>query len=65
MLRLWHSYLGTKHTSVVVSEEDFLAAIPEVIYAIESYDTTTVRASVGNFLIAKYIREHSEAKVNF
>jgi len=58
-------YLGTKHTSVVVSEEDFLAAIPEVIYAIESYDTTTVRASVGNFLIAKYISEHSEAKVIF
>ena len=59
------NYLGTKHTSVVVSEEDFLAAIPEVIYAIESYDTTTVRASVGNFLIAKYIRENSEAKVIF
>ena len=58
-------YLGTKHTSVVVSEEHFLAAIPEVIYAIESYDTTTVRASVGNFLIAKYISEHSEAKVIF
>ena len=59
------SYLGTKHTSVVVSEEEFLASIPEVIYAIESYDTTTVRASVGNFLIAKYIKEHSEAKVIF
>ena len=59
------NYLGTKHTSVVVSEEQFLEAIPEVIYAIESYDTTTVRASVGNFLIAKYIKEHSEAKVIF
>jgi len=58
-------YLGTNHTSIVVSEEDFLAAIPEVIYAIESYDTTTVRASVGNFLVAKYIKEHSEAKVIF
>ena len=58
-------YLGTNHTSIVVSEQEFLDAIPEVIYAIESYDTTTVRASVGNFLVAKYISQHSEAKVVF
>jgi asparagine synthase (glutamine-hydrolysing) len=58
-------YLGTKHTSIVATEEEFLNAIPEVIYAIESYDTTTVRASVGNFLVAKYISKHSEAKVIF
>ena len=58
-------HLGTNHTSIVVTEQDFLNAIPEVIYAIESYDTTTVRASVGNFLVAKYIKEHSDAKVIF
>lgn len=57
--------LGSKHTSLVVSEHDFLAAIPDVIRAIESRDTTTVRASVGNYLICKYIREHSQAKVIF
>jgi asparagine synthase (glutamine-hydrolysing) len=58
-------YLGTTHTEIVVSEEDFLAAIPEVIYAIESYDTTTVRASIGNYLVAKHIAKHSSAKVIF
>ena len=58
-------HLGTKHTSVVVSEEDFFNAIPEVIKAIESYDTTTVRASVGNYLLGKYISENSDAKVIF
>jgi asparagine synthase (glutamine-hydrolysing) len=58
-------YLGTKHTEIVVTEEDFLKAIPEVIEAIETYDTTTVRASVGNYLVAKYIKEHSDAKVIF
>jgi asparagine synthase (glutamine-hydrolysing) len=58
-------FLGSKHTSIIVSEEDFLNAIPEVIYAIESRDTTTVRASVGNYLIAKYIKENSSAKVIF
>lgn len=58
-------YLGTKHTSIEVSEADFVNAIPQVIYDIESYDTTTVRASVGNWLVAKYISEHSKAKVIF
>jgi len=58
-------YLGTKHTEIVLSEEDFLNAIPDVIKAIESYDTTTVRASIGNWLLGKFISEHSEAKVIF
>ena len=58
-------HLGTNHTSIIASEAKFLEAIPEVIEAIESYDTTTVRASVGNYLVAKYIRENSEAKVIF
>ena len=59
------NYLGTKHTEIVVTEEDFFNAIPDVIYMIESYDTTTVRASVGNYLVAKYIAKNSEAKVIF
>lgn len=58
-------HLGTNHTSIIASESKFLEAIPEVIQAIESYDTTTVRASVGNYLVAKYIKENSEAKVIF
>lgn len=58
-------YLGTKHTEIVLTDEEFLYAIPEVIEKIESYDTTTVRASIGNYLLGKYIKEHSEAKVIF
>jgi asparagine synthase (glutamine-hydrolysing) len=58
-------HLGTKHTSIILTEQQFFDAIPEVIEAIESYDTTTVRASVGNYLVGKYIKEHSQAKVIF
>jgi asparagine synthase (glutamine-hydrolysing) len=58
-------HLGTKHTEIVLSEMDFLNAIPEVIKTIESYDTTTVRASIGNWLLGKYISQHSDAKVIF
>ena len=58
-------YLGTNHTEIIVTEKEMFDAIPEVIYAIESYDTTTVRASIGNYLLGKYISTHSEAKVIF
>ena len=61
--RIVAKHLGTKHTEIVMKPEEFFAAIPDVIRDIESYDTTSVRASVGNYLIGKYIAEHSNAKV--
>lgn len=63
--RIVADYLGTKHTEIVVTEKQMFDAIPEVIRAIESYDTTTVRASLGNYLLGKYIAANSEAKVIF
>ena len=50
------NYLNTKHHQIEISENEFLEAIETVIYNIESYDTTTVRASVGNYLVSKYIK---------
>ena len=58
-------HIGSNHTEVVVTAEELFAAVPEVIRAIESYDTTTVRASVPNTLLAKYIRATSDCKVIF
>ena len=58
-------HIGSTHHKVVCSEHEFLDAIPNVIEEIESYDTTTVRASVGNWLVSKYIKENSDAKVIF
>ena len=63
--RIVADHLGTNHTEIVMTEDDFFNAIPYVIEAIESYDTTTVRASIGNYLVGKYISQHSEAKVIF
>jgi asparagine synthase (glutamine-hydrolysing) len=63
--RIAANYLNTKHTEIIVTEKEMFDAIPEVIYAIESYDTTTVRASIGNYLLGKYIAKNSNAKVIF
>lgn len=56
-------YLQTKHTEIIVTEKEMFEAIPQVVYAIESYDVTTIRASIGNYLLGKYISKNSNAKV--
>ena len=56
-------YIGSTHTNIVVSADEFREAVPSVIRDIESYDITTVRASVGNWLVGKYIKEHTDYKV--
>jgi len=58
-------HIDSYHTEIELTEDDFFNSIPDVIYNIESYDTTTVRASVGNFLIGKYIKKNTDFKVIF
>jgi asparagine synthase (glutamine-hydrolysing) len=59
------NWIGSDHTEIKMTPDEFFSAIPKVIKAIESYDTTTVRASTGNYLIAKKIRELTDCKVVF
>ena len=63
--KLVAEHLGTKHTEIIITEKEMCNAIPNVIKAIESYDTTTIRASIGNYLLGEYISKHSDAKVIF
>ena len=58
-------HIKSVHHSIELTEKEFLGSIEEVIVAIESYDTTTVRASVGNYLVSKYIKENTDCKVIF
>ena len=58
-------HLGTRHHEVCLTEQQFLEAIDATIYQIESYDTTTVRASVGNYLVSKYIYNNTDNVVIF
>ncbi len=58
-------YLETNHYSIELSNEEFLDSIEKTIYQIESYDVTTVRASVGNYLVSLFIKENTDDKVIF
>jgi len=58
-------YLGTIHTEVRFTPEEGFAVIPEVVELLASYDITTIRASVGMYLLCKYISEKTTDRVIF
>ena len=56
-------YIGSQHTEVMFTPEEGLAAIDDVIRTTETWDTTTIRASVGQYLVCKHIGTQTDAKV--
>ena len=49
-------YLGTVHHEYVFTVQEGLDAIPDVIYHLETYDVTTVRASTPMYLLRRKIK---------
>ena len=56
-------HIGSNHTEVFFTPEEGLDAIRDVIWTTETWDTTTIRASVGQYLVCKYIGTKTDAKV--
>lgn len=56
-------WIGSDHTEVLFTKEEALAAIPDVVRTVESWDTTTIRASVGQYLVCKWIGENTDCRV--
>jgi len=61
--RLVAEHIKSIHHEIIVTSEQMLEAIPEVIKQIESWDTTTVRASTPMYLLSKYIEEKTDIVV--
>jgi asparagine synthase (glutamine-hydrolysing) len=56
-------FLGSDHTEVHFDIKEGLRNVEEVIKSIESYDTTTVRASVPMWTLARWVSENTDIKV--
>ena len=56
------NHIGSNHTEVIFTEQEGLDAIYDVIRTVESWDTTTIRASVGQYLVSKHVST-TDAKV--
>lgn len=56
-------YIGADHTEVIMSKDEVLASLKDVIKMLGTYDITTIRASIGMYLCCKYIHEKTDVKV--
>lgn len=56
-------FIGSDHHEVIIDEQMVLESLEEVIYHLETWDITTIRASIGMYHVCKYIREQTDVKV--
>lgn len=56
-------YIGSDHTEVIINRQQVLEALPKVVELLGTYDITTIRASIGMYLVCKYIHENTDIRV--
>lgn len=56
-------YIGSDHTEVIITKDDVLEALDTVIKLLGTYDITTIRASMGMYLLCKAIHEQTDIRV--
>ncbi|WP_430661844.1 asparagine synthase B [Gemmiger formicilis] len=56
-------YLGADHTDVIIDKDTVLDSLEEVVAMLGTWDITTIRASVGMYLVCKYIHQHTDIRV--
>jgi len=61
--RIVADYLGADHTEVLFPKQDIFDTLDKLIFNLETWDITTIRASMGMYIVCKYIRENTDIKV--
>ncbi|MDR0855593.1 MAG: asparagine synthase B [Christensenellaceae bacterium] len=56
-------YIESDHTEIYIDKDIVLKSLEKVIYTLETYDITTIRASMGMYLICKEIHEKTDIRV--
>ena len=56
-------YIGSDHTEVYMTPEEVISSLETVIHLLGTYDITTIRASMGMYLVCKAIHEQTDIRV--
>lgn len=56
-------HIGSEHTEVIMTRDEVLANLERVIELLGTYDITTIRASMGMYLVCKAIHEQTDIRV--
>ena len=57
------NYIGSIHSEIIITADDVINSLEDVIAALGTFDITTVRASIGMYLICKAIHEKTDIRV--
>jgi asparagine synthase (glutamine-hydrolysing) len=50
-------FIDSKHHRRIISQDEILKALPEVIYYLESFDTALVRSAIANYFLAELAKD--------
>ena len=56
-------YIHSDHTEVIITKDDVIKALPEVVHLLGTFDITTIRASIGMYLVCKAIHKTTDIRV--
>jgi asparagine synthase (glutamine-hydrolysing) len=56
-------FLGTTHYNFTFTVQEGIDCLKEIIYCLETYDITTIRASIPMYLLARKIRQTTDIKM--
>ena len=56
-------YIGSDHTEIIITKDDVLSSLETVVKILGTFDITTIRASMGMYLICKAIHEQTDIRV--
>ncbi|MDO5399619.1 MAG: asparagine synthase B [Eubacteriales bacterium] len=56
-------FIGSDHREILMTRQQVLSALEEVVYLLGTFDITTIRASMGMYLLCKAIHETSDIRV--
>ena len=56
-------FIGSDHKEIVITKDDVISSLETVIHLLGTFDITTIRASMGMYLICKAIHEQTDIRV--
>ena len=57
------TYIGSEHTEVYMTKDQVIESLEEVVRLLGTFDITTIRASMGMYLLCKWIHENTDIRV--
>lgn len=56
-------HIHSEHTEVIITKDDVINALETVVSVLGTYDITTIRASIGMYLVCKAIHKNTDIRV--